>query len=255
MVATLGEKLKYFRKRSKFSQLILEVEIDASPGSISRFKSNKVKPGRETLIKISKALNLNKFEIDYLYGSLAQPASEEELVKAINDVKEYFSKKGVLGYLTDDRYRLIAASKDFSRLLKLTQEEVSNILFKPLVQVMLDPKLKVFDYLNNEDLESTVKSTLNRYYFEAGFYTKEPSHITALKYIQKNPIAKKVWEEIVMNPPSYINTLESRNIKFSVSKMDFSMTYSIEQLSSNHRFAVIEYTPTNKIINLLNKLF
>jgi transcriptional regulator with XRE-family HTH domain len=55
----LGQKIRMFRQRAKMAQLDLELEIDAAPGSISRIESGKVNPGKETLLKIIKALNID----------------------------------------------------------------------------------------------------------------------------------------------------------------------------------------------------
>lgn len=65
---TLGEKIKYFRKRAGLSQLDLEVAIDASAGSISRIENNVINPTKETILDISDALNLHPIETAYLFG-------------------------------------------------------------------------------------------------------------------------------------------------------------------------------------------
>ncbi len=65
---SLGQKVKYFRLKSGLSQLELELEIDASPGSICRLEADKVNPTKETLFSISKALNLTYAETAYLFG-------------------------------------------------------------------------------------------------------------------------------------------------------------------------------------------
>lgn len=59
---SIGEKIRLFRKRSGLSQFALELEINASPGFISRIESNKVNPTKETLIKIIKVLNIKTYE-------------------------------------------------------------------------------------------------------------------------------------------------------------------------------------------------
>ena len=66
--STLGEKIRYFRKRIGMTQLDLELGIDAASGSISRIENNEVNPTKETLHKIAKSLNLNPAENSILMG-------------------------------------------------------------------------------------------------------------------------------------------------------------------------------------------
>ncbi|MFS8130694.1 MAG: helix-turn-helix domain-containing protein [Candidatus Dojkabacteria bacterium] len=65
---TIGQKIRKFRFKAGLTQLDLELEIDASSGSISRIESGNVNPTKETLFSISKALKLNEIETAYLFG-------------------------------------------------------------------------------------------------------------------------------------------------------------------------------------------
>lgn len=67
-MTSIGQKIKFYRERSKKSQMELEVEIDASTGSISRMEHGSVNPTKETLVKIVDCLNLNKYEAMNLFG-------------------------------------------------------------------------------------------------------------------------------------------------------------------------------------------
>ena len=64
---SLGEKLRKYRIRKGMTQLELELEIDASLGSISRIENGQVNPTKETLKKIEKVLKLSKREVLDLY--------------------------------------------------------------------------------------------------------------------------------------------------------------------------------------------
>ena len=68
MKKDVSQKVKYFRLRSELSQMDLELEINASPGSICRLESGKVNPTKETLFSIAKALKLTDVETAYLFG-------------------------------------------------------------------------------------------------------------------------------------------------------------------------------------------
>ncbi len=81
---SIGQKIRKFRKRSKLSQLDLEIEINASPGSISRIESGDTNPTKETIHKISEVLKLSPEELAVLFGiELSKNISEIENHEAI----------------------------------------------------------------------------------------------------------------------------------------------------------------------------
>ncbi|MDQ6985248.1 MAG: helix-turn-helix transcriptional regulator [Candidatus Dojkabacteria bacterium] len=106
----VGQRIKYFSKRAGISQLDLEVNIEASHGSISRIEKGITNPSKESLLKITQELNLNKLEKDYLFGDTIKPASTEEISKVVEYMKDYMSKKNILAYILDDRSRFIDIS-------------------------------------------------------------------------------------------------------------------------------------------------
>jgi|GEM_PF-2564083 len=65
---TLGQKIRQFRKRAGLSQFELELEIEASQGSLSRIESGRTNPTKETIVDISKTLKLDKKETASLFG-------------------------------------------------------------------------------------------------------------------------------------------------------------------------------------------
>ncbi len=79
MNSTVGQKIKNFRKRAGKSQFELELDIDASPGSISRIESGEVNPTKETLRKIIEALDLKGLEAGALFD-----LDFDELPKMVN---------------------------------------------------------------------------------------------------------------------------------------------------------------------------
>jgi transcriptional regulator with XRE-family HTH domain len=81
---SLGEKIKFYRKRAGLSQLELETSIEASPGSLSRIESGQVNPTKETLSKISRVLKLKSSEVADLLD--LKIFTLEELVIAINKI-------------------------------------------------------------------------------------------------------------------------------------------------------------------------
>ena len=65
---SLGQKIKTFRKRAGMSQFDLEVQLGASPGSLSRIENGEVNPTKETIIKIIEVLGLKTFEAGSLFN-------------------------------------------------------------------------------------------------------------------------------------------------------------------------------------------
>ncbi len=64
---TIGEIIKFYRKRAEFSQSQLEVEAGLALGALTRIERNVVSPSKETISKIGKALNLSSMELAYLF--------------------------------------------------------------------------------------------------------------------------------------------------------------------------------------------
>jgi transcriptional regulator with XRE-family HTH domain len=74
---TLGQKVRFFRKRKKISQLELELTISAAGGSISRIENDVVNPTKETLFEIAEAFKLTSHETAYLFGIVIEEEKAE----------------------------------------------------------------------------------------------------------------------------------------------------------------------------------
>jgi transcriptional regulator with XRE-family HTH domain len=248
-------RLKYFRIRAGLSQMQLELEIDAAFGSISRFESGKVNPTKESILKISKVLNLSDRELDYLIGPTSTPATLSELSAAQDEIKEYFTKKGVIAYLVDDRYRLIAFSKSFARILNINKEQQTEILYKTLPELLLVESYPTSKFFKS-DYKHNVKLLLSRFKNEMGFMEDDPYYIKILQTINNNEISKRIWNEInVKNENISVFTPKDRFACFKILGHEFKMHYSNEQLQKFRRFDVVEYIPTDKLLKLFTRLF
>lgn len=89
----IGQKIREFRKRSKISQLDLELEIDASPGSISRIESGDTNPTKETIHKISKILKLSPEELAMLFG--IELSKNTTYIENYEEIKVDYNNKNV----------------------------------------------------------------------------------------------------------------------------------------------------------------
>jgi len=59
---SLGGLIRRYRKRVGMSQFDLELEIETSPGCISRIENGLVNPTKESIKKIVRAFGLNALE-------------------------------------------------------------------------------------------------------------------------------------------------------------------------------------------------
>ncbi len=250
----LGQRIKYFRKRSGLSQLELEAAIATSAGSLSRIENGDVNPTKETLEKIGQALNLTLKQIVYLNGLLADCATEQEVALAINKVSEYFHRKGVLSYMIDDRWRLLYASGSFINLLGFTQAEVNKILGKTLVEVMVDETLGAMKFLEGENYEKLLEDELSRFYFEVGFMGDDPIFQKSLKSIESNQIAKKVWNIVIDKKDPPLHHIGTSSVKLKVNGLNLHFYVIREFIHKYPRFEIIEFIPANPVIKLLSRL-
>lgn len=249
-MATLGEKIKFFRLRANISQMDLEIDSNSAFGSISRIESGKVNPTKETINKIISILKLNDRETDYLIGSISNPASNIELKLAEEEVKDYFSNPNVLGYLVDDRYRLVDTSITFKKLANISDSEFKkNIQYKTLPEILLDNNLNI-NNLFNHDFNKTLKHLLERFKSEMGFMVGDKYYEKIISTINSNEIAKSIWEEIENNKNNNVVFHKSiRNINITNGNLVINVHYSNEILSKYKRFDLVEYYPDSNFFN------
>lgn len=65
---SLGEKLRFYRTRLHLSQFELETLTDMARGSIAKIETGQNEPKNQTLVRLTRALKLNKEETMYLLG-------------------------------------------------------------------------------------------------------------------------------------------------------------------------------------------
>lgn len=60
---SLGNKIKYYRKKRELTQLQLSSLINKDVSTISKIETNKAKPSLNTLERIAKALNVELIDL------------------------------------------------------------------------------------------------------------------------------------------------------------------------------------------------
>lgn len=251
---TLGKRLKFFRERAHISQFDLESQMGAASGMISRIESGKVNPSKETVLKLAEIYLLNRWETDYLIGRGAEPPTQKEIALALNEVKDQLSDSHYLGYVGDDRWVLYGFSKGFLKLLGATQKDVDAVLGKTIIEVLLDEKLGITKFFDQEKYNELVKLQLAYYYVETGFMQDDPIFQRALNAIRKNKFANEVWENLSIEKSKGFLSNDTRIVNFKVGPFQIPMKYSREPLLRYSRFEMMEYVPVNKVTKLVMKL-
>jgi transcriptional regulator with XRE-family HTH domain len=235
--------------------LDLESDIGASAGSISRIESGKINPTKETILKISRVLDLNSRQIDYLIGVTSEPATEKEIKDAIEEVGGYLEKRGVFAYLLDDRWRIVKVSDSFAKVFaKHLEKDIEGVLKEvtsaTLIRVLLDKKMLITNFVREEGFEELVKFQLKRYKKECGFMFDDAFHQESMKYILNDPIASKIWKEIA-NEKDIVSIGGSYQMYFRFGGKRIPFNYFREYLEFNPRFRVVEQIPKNPFLKFL----
>lgn len=250
----LGQRIKSFRKRSGISQFTLESLINASPGYLSRIENGEINPTKETIMSIAEKLKLRDKEIDYLTGKLFYPATKEEINEAIDSVREYFSRKGLLACLVDDRNRFIYVTDTFIKLLKIDTSLKSELLSgKTFIEIILDERFNIIKNISPAHLETILYNFLKRWFYEVGFMIDDPIYERSIEVITSNSLTSRIWERVVNeNEYNPVQQYELREVVFNFNGINVPLNYSDHILLNHRRFEVVEYASTNRLLKFLS---
>lgn len=178
---TVGEKIRVYRKREKLSQFALELEIEASPGSVSRIESGQVNPTKETLKKISEVLNLTTHETSILFDlkadelprivNIANKISstldlDKVLQNAVNEIVYELGLNGSVLFLIDgNRLYSKTVTESFEtnlmmKILNLVKFDLSIPLDKPTANLVVRC-VKDQRVILNDDLKDFTKDVIS----------------------------------------------------------------------------------------------
>lgn len=255
MSTSLGQKIRYFRKRAGLSQMELELEIGASNGSLSRIESGETNPMKETLEKISRTLGLTLKEINYLDGPLSNLPSIEENNEAIFEAQDYFKKRGVLAYIIDDRWRFVSTSDTFAKIFKFSKEDRDKVIGKTIIDVLLDEDLKVKKFFPENEYADLLYYQLLRYYLEVGFMEDDETFKHSLQLINNSPLANDIWNTVkTKGKISEAYEVNKKIINLNLFGIKLPLYLTRESLHKYPRFEIIEFFPMNILTKSLSKL-
>lgn len=247
---TLGNKLRVFRKLRGFSQLELELAVGLSTGTISRIENNDINPTKETLLKISRVFELNKFEQDYLIGISSEPPTDLEIKKAVETVYDHFNKKMTFAYLMDDRNRIIYMSEGFARIIQTEGVKTDRYLMSYFTELIINTHLGIRQFLDAKNFDLTAKDVFMNSYAEMHFMEGDKCYEEMMEFIRTNSEASYYWNLATASKELVFRTLSNRTISFKYKNIPLKLTYSIELLWNNQRFRVIEYKPSNILLKI-----
>ncbi|MEP7103669.1 MAG: helix-turn-helix transcriptional regulator [Candidatus Dojkabacteria bacterium] len=250
----LGNRIRAFRKRAGISQFDLELGIGTSPGGLSRIENGEVNPTKETVIKIADFLKLTNQESQYLYGNWFYPATKEEVVHATEDTNEYFSKKGVLAYILDERFRCIAISRSFQKLLNLTDSQVEEAFLQPLISILIDDKFNIKSFIPVQAFEEVLKNLLASFYADCGYMEDDEVYNQQIRSINSDPLARRLWKVITNQSLRKYNDVNTRRVILRIGGVNVTMNFIRDPLYRNRRFEIIEYRPSHPFLKLVTKL-
>ena len=82
---TLGEKIKYYRKKSGLTQKAFATLLNMATGTIQQYELGKRQPRLETLEKISEVLNIHPYELYSEDDFIAESEREWKTFKELDD--------------------------------------------------------------------------------------------------------------------------------------------------------------------------
>lgn len=250
MSVNVGGRIKYFRKQAGLTQLDLEMKAGISTGALSRIESNQKNATKETILAISQALNLSYVHTSFLYGDLSLPANDSEIEKAKIEAHEILSKRGKLNYLIDDRWRFIAISDTFKKLLRITPEEEKYVIGKTTMQTIVRKDSPVIKVVDPDNYLNLLEYYIPYYYSEMHHMFDDPVYLNTLDDIMSNPVARKLWNSIDQKQIKKFVEDDERKIDFDILGRKFTLYYSFSLLPVNSRFHVIEFRTKNRVLDM-----
>lgn len=249
---TLGNKIRVFRKLKGFSQLDLELAIGASTGSLSRIENNDINPTKETVMRLAEVLNLTILEYEYLIGSTANAATQDEIKQVREYLKNTFNDKMFFGYLIDDRDRFIDISKGFKIAASLSDSDASNILMQHFPKVLLEDNLGIRKHTDPDYFDEIATYRFLEVYQDMYFMEGDLVYENMMEYIRSNKDALKYWQKAAdLYKDLPYRSFELKKLKVNMYGIKFTLEYSVERLVNYQRFRVIEFRPNNHILKFV----
>ncbi|MDQ6985184.1 MAG: hypothetical protein Q9M76_02675 [Candidatus Dojkabacteria bacterium] len=122
------------------------------------------------------------------------------------------------------------------------------------VEAILDEEMPILNIIDKNEYVDLLKSHIPYYFSQVYFMQDDPLVIRTIEFINRNEIAKNIWENLTLQDAIDYNPKENRLVHFKISGISVPMYFSRETLQKNSRFEIIEYQPKGNFLKILSKL-
>ena len=177
---TIGDRIKYFRKRRGYTQSQLAEMAEVHPVSIRKYETNKMRPQQEQIEKIAKALGLSS-------GALT--GSEERLhIETVGDLTGMLitlHKSGILRLEgeRDEKGEIIEETAHFVPALAI--QKYFTLFNSKQKKEEIDTECLEIKFTNSEILHDVIR-------WEAAYF----KHISNKKFFEENGITDQQIQEM-----------------------------------------------------------
>ena len=243
MTNSLGKKIRFFRKREGFSQAQLEVEAGLAFGVVSRIESDTINPTKETVLKISRVLNLNNHELDYLLELQESNPSEEDIKKMITETQPWLDEELFPMYLIDNKIRGWAYNKMLLKIFDIEESVAKKLVGSNVDELLFSSALKIISKIPVNKLFQVIKEQVTQTkalteIFSLEEYTKE-----TIEKLKKHDLFAKAWDE----PKTDVNKAMRTNFYMKYKGKTLNMLITMYKLFSDSRFLLVEYFPKDLV--------
>ena len=251
MEPTLGEKIKFFRKELGYSQSYLELETDLAFGVLSRIENNLINPTKETILKISTALNLDDSDVAYLL-SLQNSSPSEEEVKAVREkIADVLGQEIFPMYLNDNKLRVWDWNKLSLKFFQITPEVAEKYRGVNVMKILFSRELKVLQKVPYKYLSGIVKEQVSTFKFLTKRYNLEDDLKNDIFDLQKYKRFKEAGE----GEPMFNDVPTTGNFVLQHGKDVAKIKIVRSKLFFDSRFMLIQYYPKDvKTAELFERL-
>jgi transcriptional regulator with XRE-family HTH domain len=214
------------------------MEIDASPGSLSRIEHGITNPSKETLLKIADVLKLTKDEKTKLFGLVETQPTEEDIFNAKESLRSYLNRSDVFAILIDERGFMLDASDGMLQLLNVPEHLLSSYIGKHLLVIQVDPKFGIWNIL--DDPEEVVTSEVALFMTRTKGRENEKWYQELMRSLNKFEGFKSALKKAEKMQISHLPK-ESRIIKLKLGGKIITLFSHFTKLESDSRFELIDY--------------
>ena len=247
----IGHKIRFFRKRAKFSQQQLELAINASFGSISRIENNETNPTKETLDKIIDLLNLDYLASSYLFGQKVTNISQIDIDNAIAKLNIEVDSFNGPAYIIDFKRNIYYWNR-FTEIIFGLNIDRNSENYPNLYSIYFDPRFSIKNNFSESEYFKLGKELLCLFEYELGYMSNEEINEIqkSLEQFEAYRKCKTEFENI-----KYDMKVDSYQMEVLTKMGKLKLETSNNKFNEDPRFFIVKYYSLDtKSIELIKKL-